>query len=209
MIEFKNITKAYGDNQVLNNVSFKINQGEFFLISGASGKGKSTILNIIGMLDKPSDGSFIINDNHNPSIEKADGRNLLKQQISYLFQNYGLVENESISHNLDIALKFKKLSKKQKKIEKENALKIVNLNKSLNDKVYSLSGGEQQRVAIAKVLLKDSDIILCDEPTGSLDIENRDQVIDLLVELNKLGKTIVIVSHDPVMSTYATNSYQL
>lgn len=209
MIEFVDVSKTYGDNQVLDKVNFVIDEGDFFLISGASGKGKSTILNIIGMLDKPSSGNFTIKGLNNPLIEKAEGRKLLKQHISYLFQNYGLVENETIDYNLDMALRFKKLSSKQRVAEKEKALKRVNLEKNLSAKVYSLSGGEQQRVAIAKVLLKDSDIILCDEPTGSLDIENRDGIIALLQKLNERGKTIVIVSHDPIMMQYATKVYEL
>ncbi len=209
MIRLENISKSFGNINVLNEVNIKINDGEFYLIKGESGKGKSTILNIIGMLEQQTDGNLIIDGNKNPKINKKNGRVLLQEKISYLFQNYGLVDNETIEQNLNMALKFKKISKKNKQIKIEKVLSEVNLDKELNTKIYSLSGGEQQRVAIAKVLLKESQIILCDEPTGSLDANNRDDVIKILLKLKESKKTIVIVSHDPLMEQYADQIYSL
>lgn len=209
MIQLKNISKSFSDKKVLDNINIEIKEGEFYLIKGESGKGKTTILNIIGMLEEFDEGELIIMDTLNPKIDKSSGRTLLKENISYLFQNYGLVDNETIKENLNMALKFKSLSKKKKEEAMKKALKRVKLDKELDTKIYTLSGGEQQRVALAKVILKDSKIILCDEPTGSLDEKNRDEILKILLELKNENKTIVMVSHDPIMENYVDTVYNL
>lgn len=209
MIKLTGINKSFNKNKVLNDIEIQIRENDFFLIKGPSGAGKSTLLNIIGMLELADTGDVCIANIKNPKINKKSGRNLLKNKISYLFQNYGLIDNKSIEYNLLIALKFKKIKKKEKIILIKKALNTVNLDKNIKTKIYNLSGGEQQRVAIAKLFLKDSDIILCDEPTGSLDEENRNAVLKLLTKLNKEGKTIIIVSHDPIMTNYINAYYDL
>lgn len=209
MIQLKNISKSFSDKKVLDNINIEIKEGEFYLIKGESGKGKTTILNIIGMLEEFDEGELIIMDTLNPKIDKSSGRTLLKENISYLFQNYGLVDNETIKENLNMALKFKSSSKKEKEEAMKKVLKRVKLDKELDTKIYTLSGGEQQRVALAKVILKDSKIILCDEPTGSLDEKNRDEILKILLELKNENKTIVMVSHDPIMENYVDTVYNL
>ncbi|HDR4868823.1 TPA: ATP-binding cassette domain-containing protein, partial [Bacillus cereus] len=119
-----------------------------------------------------------------------------RNKLGYIFQNFALMDNETVGKNLEVALKFQKVTKEEKKDLMKNVLEQVGLSCSLKTKVYTLSGGEQQRLAIARVLLKKCNIILADEPTGSLDKENRDQVINLLKKLHNEGKTIIIVTHD-------------
>ena len=126
--------------------------------------------------------------------------NLFRNNIGYLFQNYALVDNYTVSKNLDIALEYVKVTDKDKKKLKEEALDKVGLLDKLNNKVFELSGGEQQRVALARLMLKKNDIILADEPTGSLDENNKNIILKLLKQLNNEGKTIVVVTHDKVVA---------
>ena len=167
-------------------------------ITGPSGVGKSTLLNIIGLIDKPDSGEVIICNNKNPYNKEKLKLKLFRDNIGYLFQNYALVDNYTVSKNLDIALEYVK--NKDKKRLKEKALERVGLLDKLNNKVFELSGGEQQRVALARLMLKEKDIILADEPTGSLDEDNRDIILKLLKQLNNEGKTIVLVTHDKAVA---------
>ena len=196
VIKMENVSKSFQKNIVLDNLNLEVEQGELVAIIGKSGCGKSTLLNILGLLDKASKGKVEIFDQQSirPFSRKAE--KLLHDKIGYLFQNYALIDNETVSKNLDIALEYIKKDKKEKEELKIEALKKVGLIDKMKCKVYQLSGGEQQRIALARLFLKESKIILADEPTGSLDIENRDKVLSLLKELNNLGKTVLIVTHD-------------
>lgn len=198
IIELKNIDKKYGNKYLFKNLDFSIKKGEMIAITGASGSGKSTLLNIIGLIDKPDSGEVSICGNKNPYDKEKIKLNLFRNNIGYLFQNYALVDNYTVSKNLDIALEYVK--GKDKKKLKEEALDKVGLLDKLNNKVFELSGGEQQRVALARLMLKENDIILADEPTGSLDEDNKTIILKLLKELNEEDKTIVIVTHDKVVA---------
>ena len=198
IIQLKNLDKKYGDKYLFKNLDFSIKKGEMIAITGASGSGKSTLLNIIGLIDKPDSGEVSICGNKNPYDKEKIKLNLFRNNIGYLFQNYALVDNYTVSKNLDIALEYVKC--KDKKRLKEEALDKVGLLDKLNNKVFQLSGGEQQRVALARLMLKENDIILADEPTGSLDEENKDIILKLLKELNNKGKTVVVVTHDKVVA---------
>lgn len=205
MIHLKNISKSYGDHKVISNYSLEIKDGEFIIISGVSGSGKTTLLNIIGLLENNFEGSIFINGIENPQIFHKDGRKLLANDIGYLMQNYGLAEEETIYDNLIICMHQLKLSKKEKKEIMLDALKYVKLDYDLQTRVHSLSGGEMQRVAIAKIIVKNAKIILCDEPTGSLDERNCDIVMNYLKEINeKQKKTIILVTHDKNLFSYAS-----
>ncbi len=196
IIELCNISKSYGSKKILDNISININEGEFVAITGESGKGKSTILNIIGLLEIFDSGKLTIDNETNLVPNSIKSRKMLREKISYLFQNFALVDQETVLYNLLLVLKYVKQNKNYKlKIIKESLSK-VGLDGYEKRKIYELSGGEQQRVAIARILLKPSKIVLADEPTGSLDENNRDAVINLLRLLNNDGKTIVIVTHD-------------
>ena len=150
IIELKNINKKYGSRELFQNLDFSIKKGEMVAITGASGSGKSTLLNIMGLIDKPDSGEVLICGNKNPYDKEKIKLNLFRNNIGYLFQNYALVDNYTVSKNLDIALEYVKVTDKDKKKLKEEALDKVGLLDKLNNKVFELSGGEQQRVALAR-----------------------------------------------------------
>ncbi|MGH0521329.1 putative bacteriocin export ABC transporter [Bacillus toyonensis] len=202
-IELKNISKKYENKQVLDNFNLVVNKGEMMAITGQSGTGKSTLLNIVGLLEEPDSGDVIIQGIENAWKSEKKQIELFRYIIGYLFQNYALIDNETVSKNLDVALEYVKLPNKDDK--KKEVLEKVGLLDKLNSKIYQLSGGEQQRIALARLMLKKNDIILADEPTGSLDEVNRDQVLSILKSLNNEGKTILIVTHDPEVSKICTN----
>lgn len=197
MIEIKNLNKKFNDKVIFNNLNLTIEDGEMLAISGASGSGKTTLLNILGKLDKEYDGNIIID---NKNLKTITQTNYLRNTIGYLFQNYALADNLTVTRNLDFSLKYSD----DKSLEaKENALEMVGLDPKeyLNKKIYTLSGGEQQRVALARLFLKPCSIILADEPTESLDVKNRDVVLEILRKMNEHGKTVIVVTHDPYVLT--------
>ena len=194
--KLNDISKAYGSYVIFNGFNLEIDEGEMVCIKGASGSGKSTLLNLIGMFDVPDSGEIELFGKTSPKINSKDGRFLMREKIFYCFQNFALVDNESIRYNLNIPLINRHLSKKEKDLNIKMALQKVGLEKNLDEKVYCLSGGEQQRVAIARAFLKNYDLVLADEPTGSLDADNRDAIMNILTDFHERGKTIVIVSHD-------------
>lgn len=197
MIEIKNLNKMFDDRVIFNNFNLIIEDGEMIAISGASGSGKTTLLNILGKLDKDYSGDIIVDNKNLKSITQTS---YLRNTIGYLFQNYALADNLTVTKNLDFSMKYSD----DKSLEaKEHALEMVGLNPKeyLTKKIYALSGGEQQRVALARLFLKPCSIILADEPTGSLDVKNRDIVLEILRKMNKNGKTVILVTHDPYVLT--------
>lgn len=201
-IELKNIEKSYGKKIVLKNFNLSVERGEFVGIQGESGKGKSTLLNIIGLLET-CEGEIWLNGHR---VSFKDYRKLSKTfniKIGYLFQNFALIDDVSVYENLNIVQSpGNKSEKRQKMIE---ALRRVGFEEEvLKQKIYELSGGEQQRIAVARIMLYDSDIILADEPTGSLDRKNKEIVMRLLKELQKENKTILMVSHDDESLEYCS-----
>ena len=196
MIEIKNVSKKFGDKVVFKNLSYTINDGTMIAIVGASGSGKSTLLNIIGLLDFDYEGEVLFDGKDVALMKEKQVNEYIRNNINYLFQNYALIDNENTEYNLLLALEYEKMPLKVK-LEKVNEVLgevgLLNYNKK---KVYTLSGGEQQRVALARIMLKRGNIILADEPTGNLDEKNTDNVMDILKKLNKQGKTIIIVTHN-------------
>ncbi len=195
MIKLNNINKKYDSHEIFKDFNLEIADGEFCAIYGPSGSGKSTLLNIIGLLEKVDSGSICINNISNPFFLNKKGRKLLKNDISIIFQNFGLLENKTVYQNLLYSFNDNKKKIDKKKIM-DDALKKVNIETNLNKMISKFSGGEQQRIAIAKAIIKKSSIILCDEPTGNLDNDNKIKIINLLKTLNKEGKTIIVVTHD-------------
>ena len=196
MIKLENVTKTIGKKVILENLSLKINQGDLVAIVGKSGSGKSTLLNLLGLIDGDYSGHYEIFGQQNVSINSVKSQAIIREHISYLFQNFALIDNETVEYNLMLALKYVKLSKKDKVKKIEEILERVGLPSILHQKVSELSGGEQQRIAVARAILKPSQLLLADEPTGSLDPENRDLVLNFLLDMNKEGKTVIIVTHD-------------
>lgn len=176
MLKLSNLKMKY-DNILFENINEEYFKGDFVCIFGESGSGKTSLLNIIRGLEKPTEG--VVTNNFDD------------KRISYLFQNFGLINDKTIKYNLDMVF-----NKKVKNYDYSKYLKIVGLNKDINTKVYSLSGGEKQRLGITRILMQDFDIILCDEPTGNLDEKNRDMVLDLLKKLADMDKLVICVTHD-------------
>lgn len=199
-VELMNINKSFKGNHVLKDFTIQIKKGEMVAITGNSGSGKTTILNIIGLIEKADSGTVNLFDMKDikPNTKKAEIA--IRKHIGYLFQNFALIDNETVEENLKIGLKY--VRKKDKGINRiKEVLKEVGLSGYEKRKIYELSGGEQQRVAIARIMLKPSNIILADEPTGSLDSTNREIVIELLKKINATGKTVLIVTHDAYVAT--------
>lgn len=199
MISLQHIDKAFGNYQVLKDFSMDIKEHEFVSIMGPSGSGKTTILNLIGLLDTPDTGTVQIKEKSR--ISGKDLQYFRRYILGYVFQNYALIENETVMENL---LLSKPYSKDFSKKTADKILQKVGLNTECkNQKVFELSGGEQQRIALARVMLKPCEIILADEPTGNLDEDNKKKIIELFLQMKEMGKTIVCVTHDMEMAKSA------
>lgn len=191
MIKLNHINKSFDGKVIFENFSVGIESGDFVIIRGASGKGKSSLLNIIGLLEDPNSGEVL----YNGVVVKNEKTKLIykRKDISYVYQNYGLLENETILKNLTLPLNVsKKEITKLKSVMKKVGLQDL----SLKTKIYTCSGGEQQRIAIARAILKEPKLIIADEPTGNLDRDNSDNVINIFKALNKQGITIIMATHD-------------
>lgn len=197
IIKLRDISKHYGEQTVLDNINLDIERGSMTAIVGESGSGKTTLLNIIGLLERPDEGKIFIEKEAVRDRNIGQRTRFLRTKINYLFQNFALIDNESVDYNLDIGLKYVGGSKEEKDKMKGDILKGVGLEGFGRKKVFQLSGGEQQRVSIARALLKPCEIILADEPTGSLDERNAKIVMGFLHRLKKVGKTVLIVTHNP------------
>ena len=206
-LELKNISKKYGNNTIFDNYNLEVKKGTFLGIKGKSGRGKTTLLNIMGLLED-YEGTLNIMGEEVRYRDKKKRKELLKKVIGYLFQNYALIDDLTVYENLKIVIN-KKNKIKGKELMLEALEKVGVANEFLNKKIYTCSGGEQQRIAIARLMLKDCDIVLADEPTGSLDDKNTAIVMILLTQLNEEGKTIVMVSHDDVALSYCKEIVQL
>ncbi len=207
--ELRGVSKSYHGRSIISNMDLKVLEGEMVAITGKSGSGKSTLLNIFGLLEFADHGTVHLFGEDCLRVRSKEASHLLRLRLGYLFQNYALIDNETVDYNLRIAQAYTKGSRKKKQEIKVEALRRVGLANAGNRKVYELSGGEQQRVAIARLLLKPCDLVLADEPTGSLDAVNRDEVLRMLHDLNDTGKTIIIVTHDEIVAGTCTRVIQL
>jgi len=209
VVTIKNLTKGYVRGkqrvEVLRDLSLTIEEGEFVAIMGPSGSGKSTLLNIIGGLDRPDKGEVHV---AGEDIAKLSSSRLAKwrsEKVGFVFQFYNLLPVLTAERNVEVPLLLTKLSAAKRRASVQAALKLVSLEDRAKHKPNELSGGQQQRVAIARAIVSDPTLLVCDEPTGDLDRESSEAVLELLQMLNQQqGKTIVMVTHDPRAASYAT-----
>lgn len=190
MIEGINVCKRFGENVIFDNFNFNIDTGEFVCFTGKSGAGKTTLLHIIGLIESLDEGQLLIDGKE--IVKSRDKQIYYRKKLGFLFQNFALIDGKTVRENLELIKKNDRASG----ASIESVLNKVGLADKVDNRVYTLSGGEQQRIALARVFLKQCDIVLADEPTGSLDKGNAEKVVALLKELHKEGKTIVLVTHD-------------
>lgn len=197
MIELNHVSKHYGQRILFNDISFSLKSGRIYVLKGRSGCGKTTLLNMMAKLEPVDSGEILFK-----SKNLKDYKDVLffRNELGYLFQQFGLIDNETVESNLSLGLVGQKLNRKEEHQRKVEALTQLGLSsKFLKSFIYELSGGEAQRIALAKVVLKNPPFIIADEPTASLDPENADQVMELLVSLKSPERLIVIASHNPAI----------
>ncbi len=213
MIWLKNVSKRYVGDEfdvlALNHINLEIQAGEFVAITGASGSGKSTLLNLIGCMDSASEGELYIDSLplHQANTGKLD--QIRKQYISFVFQHFALLPEFTVYENVEIPLLARSYQRKERRERIREALKRLGIEKYEKKFPDQLSGGQQQRVAIARALVADSPIILADEPTGAIDTKNTEQLMEFLSEINKNGKTVIVVTHSDFVADYAKRVIQL
>lgn len=213
MIELKDVTKVYkGDTYetyALNNLSLNIEDGEFVAIMGRSGSGKTTLLNIIGCMDSASQGTVIIDDIDisNASAHKLDV--VRRNKISFIFQNYALMQQYSVYENIELPLNARNIKGQKKRAAIKDIMNKLGISGLAKKYPNQISGGEQQRTAIARAFVSDTKYILADEPTGALDYENAIELMKLIKELHQAGKTIIMVTHDSQIASYADRVVEL
>jgi len=207
LIKVENAVRTYqmGDETfyALNNVSFEIKSGEFVAIMGASGSGKSTCMNMLGTLDKPTSGSYFLDGVDVLSLDANELSNIRNNKIGFVFQGFNLISRTSALDNVQLPMIYKGIEEHERLKLAREALKIVGLENKENNMPSQMSGGQQQRVAIARAIVNDAPLILADEPTGNLDTKTSIDVMEFFVNLNeKYGKTVVLVTHEPDIAEY-------
>lgn len=210
MITISNITKSFGSLQVLKGISLTINKGEVVSIVGPSGAGKTTLLQIIGTLDNPDTGSVVINDTDVTKMSRKKLADFRNRHIGFVFQFHQLLPEFTALENIMIPALIAGVSRKQAKEKALSLLEMLGLSERASHKPSQLSGGEKQRVAVARALVNDPDVILADEPSGSLDSENKKELHQLFFDLrDRLGQTFVIVTHDESLAAITDRTIQL
>ena len=197
MIKIHQLTKTFGDRTVFSDLNLNFDAGKVYALIGNSGCGKTTLLNMVAKLEPYDQGSI---QYKGKDLRKIKPTNYFRNELGYLFQNFGLIDNKTVSENLDLGLIGHKLDKQKKRETKEEVLDRVGLSYiQLDQKVYELSGGEAQRIALAKIILKDPPLILADELTAALDPETSQEIMDLLLTLKNKDRLIIIATHNPTI----------
>lgn len=207
MIVTEGIIKVFQAKDVetvaLKNVSFEIEQGDFVAVMGPSGCGKTTLLNILGLIDNPTTGKYKLFGKNVQSLPEKQKTELRKKNIGFVFQNFNLIDELTVSENIELPLIYLGWKKKARKEKVEELMEKMNISHRKNLFPVQLSGGQQQRVAVARAVVADPSLILADEPTGNLDSMHGEEVMNLLSDLNKQGTTIVMVSHSQRDASYS------
>jgi len=207
VIILKNITKIYQSGELsfraLKNINLTINEGDFTAITGASGSGKSTLMNIIGLLDIPTSGTFLLDNVETSKLNDNQLAKLRNQKIGFIFQSFNLLPRTSAIDNVALPLIYAKIEKYERLEKAKISLDLVGLSDKLKSHPNQLSGGQQQRVAIARALVTNPQILLADEPTGNLDSKSGFEIMQIFKRLNKEGKTIIMITHEPEIAKHA------
>ena len=201
IITVDNVNKTYKNGslelQVLKNISFKVDKGEFLAIMGSSGSGKSTMMNILGCLDNQYEGKYILDGIDISKSTENELSEIRNKKIGFIFQSFNLLPRLTALENVELPLIYSSVPKEERHKRANELLEMVGLKERTHHRPNELSGGQRQRVAIARALANNPSIILADEPTGNLDSKSEAEIIEILQKLNKMGKTIVIVTHEP------------
>ena len=207
VLETKNLCKSYliGDTAIkaVCNVNLVINRGDFMSITGKSGSGKSTLMHMLGLLDTPTSGELILNGKNTKGMNEKELARIRNSEIGFVFQTFNLLQRTTVLENVILPLTYSKVPKEKHEEMALEVIKQVNLEHRLNNRSNELSGGERQRVAIARALINNPSLILADEPTGNLDSKTGDEIEKIFLDLNKKGRTIVLVTHDQDLAKIA------
>jgi putative ABC transport system ATP-binding protein len=207
LIETRDLWKTYsmGDEEIhaLRGVSIEIQRGEYVAIMGPSGSGKSTLMNLIGCLDTPSKGSYLLNDKEVASMNDDELARIRNEEIGFVFQTFNLLPRATALHNVELPLVYAGVSGKVRQDRAKQALEKVELTSRASHRPNELSGGQRQRVAIARALVNNPSILLADEPTGNLDSKTGNEIMELFARLHEGGNTIILVTHEPDIAAHA------
>src|SRR5271168_5225023 len=213
LIHLDGVTKVFVTDEVethaLSGIQLDIKKGEYVSISGPSGCGKSTLLAILGLLDSPSSGQYTLNSRPVENLKLSERARIRNREIGFIFQAFNLIGDLNVYENVELPLTYRGMGSAERKKKVHEALERVGMSHRVKHFPSQLSGGQQQRVAVARALGGDPSILLADEPTGNLDSQNGEQVMDLLRELHRGGATICMVTHDPRYARYADRSIHL
>jgi putative ABC transport system ATP-binding protein len=213
MIRMENITKVFYTDEVethaLSGVQLEIRKGEYVSIAGPSGSGKSTLLALIGLLDSPSDGTYVLNGKPVENLNLSERSRIRNREIGFIFQSFNLIGDLNVYENVELPLTYRGMPSAERKKNVHTALERVGMSHRTRHYPSQLSGGQQQRVAVARALAGSPSILLADEPTGNLDSRNAEAVMDLLRDLHREGATICMVTHDPRFAKHAERQIHL
>ena len=213
MIKLKNLVKVFRTEEVetyaLNGVDMHVDKGEFVAVMGPSGCGKSTLLSIIGLLDNPTQGSYIFKGTEVAGLKEKDRTRFRKGNIGFVFQSFNLIDELNVFDNVELPLFYLKMKVAERRKRVEEVLQRMNIGHRMKHFPQQLSGGQQQRVAIARAVVANPSLILADEPTGNLDSKNGIEVMNLLSELNEEGTTIIMATHSERDAAYAHRTVNL
>ena len=213
LIQLQGVTKVFFTEEVethaLSGIHLEIQRGEYIAISGPSGCGKSTLLSILGLLDSPTEGSYVLNEKPVQSLTLSQRAKIRNREVGFIFQNFNLIGDLTVFENVELPLTYRGMKAAERKTRGNEALEKVGMAHRAKHLPSQLSGGQQQRVAVARALVGEPSILLADEPTGNLDSKNGEAVMDLLRNLHRQGSTICMVTHDPRYAAHADRQVHL
>jgi putative ABC transport system ATP-binding protein len=213
LIQLQGVRKIFFTDEVethaLADVHLEIREGEYVAINGPSGCGKTTLLSILGLLDTPSDGSYLLEDKPVANLSPAERARIRNRRIGFVFQAFNLIGDLTVAENVELPLTYRGMSGGERTKRVQQALERVGMSHRAKHYPVQLSGGQQQRVAVARAVVGDPAILLADEPTGNLDSSNGEAVMELLRTLNRAGATVCMVTHDPRYAKHADRSIHL